>query len=74
MKQPAEKIAVDILILSKNAPVHISRITDVFTCRKMVFDSSNPIWKTNKWKQECMQLGIPCHSVAEQGAFVLNLY
>jgi competence protein ComEC len=74
VEQPAEKIVVDILILSKNAPVHLSQITDVFTCKKMVFDSSAPQWKLNKWKQECAQLGISCHSVSEQGAFVLNLY
>ena len=74
MEQPAEKIVVDVLILSKNAPVLLSKITDVFTCRKMVFDSSDPLWKINKWKQQCRQLGIPCHTVAEQGAFVLNLY
>jgi len=74
VEKPAEKIVVDILILSKNAPVLISQITDVFTCRKMVFDSSIPLWKVNKWKQECTQMGIPCHTVSEQGAFVLNLY
>jgi competence protein ComEC len=72
--QPAQKIVVDMLILSKNAPVHISEITGVFTCRTIIFDSSNSLWKVNKWKQECTQLGIPCYSVAEQGAFVLNLY
>jgi competence protein ComEC len=74
MEQPVEKIVIDVVILSKNAPVILSKITDVFTCRKMVFDSSNPLWKINKWKQECRQLGIPCYTVAEQGAFVLNLY
>ena len=74
LAQTAPKIAVDFIVLSKNPSVTITGLTDVFTCRQFVFDPSNPVWKVAKWRQECSRLGIPCFSVADQGAFVLNVY
>ena len=72
--QTAPKIAVDCIVLSKNPSVTITGLTDVFTCRRFVFDPSNPVWKVAQWRQECSRLGISCFSVADQGAFVLNVY
>jgi competence protein ComEC len=73
-KKTTQKMPVDVLILSQNPTVQITELTDIFTCRQVVFDSSNPHWKVNKWQQECRRLGLPCFSVANQGAFVLNLH
>lgn len=69
-----KQVTVDIIILSHNPSIHIREITDVFTCRRIVFDTSNSPWKIAKWKQECSQAGILCHAVADEGAFVFNLY
>lgn len=73
-KKTAPKMMVDVLVLAQNPTVQITQLTDVFTCRQVVFDSSNPAWKVKKWQQECRQAGLPCFSVASQGAFVLNLH
>jgi competence protein ComEC len=69
-----KQVSVDIIVLSHNPSIHINQITDVFPCRCIVFDTSNSPWKIAKWKQECSRAGILCHAVADQGAFVFNLY
>jgi competence protein ComEC len=71
---PVQKIAVDILILSKNPAVTINQLTRVFACKQIVFDSSNPAWKIARWKSECQQQGVVFYSVPDEGAFVLNGY
>jgi competence protein ComEC len=68
------KTPVDIIILLNNPPIKIEELTSVFTCRQFVFDASNPPWKVAKWQQECHQLGVPCFSVADKGAFVFTLH
>jgi competence protein ComEC len=71
--EPAtQKIKADVLILSGNPPVSIPQLTAVFDCTLYVFDSSNPLWKIKQWKTACEQLILRSHSVAEQGAFILD--
>ena len=68
------KTPVDIIILSNNPSIQIAQLTGVFKCHQFVFDASNPAWKIAKWQQECVQLRLSAFSVADQGAFVFNLY
>jgi competence protein ComEC len=68
------KIAVDCIVLSHNAGVTVKELTAVFNVSSLVIDASNSHWKTSSWKQDCGQLGIPCHTVTDQGAFVLSLH
>lgn len=68
------KTPVDIIIILNNPPLKIAQLTSVFTCRQFIFDASNAPWKVAKWQQECDQLGLSGFSVADKGAFVLNLY
>ncbi|MBX2920652.1 MAG: ComEC/Rec2 family competence protein [Chitinophagaceae bacterium] len=63
---------VDILILSGKVKSSISRLQQQFDCSTCVFDASCPAWKTNKWKNECDSLLLRRHSVAEDGAFILD--
>ncbi|WP_152267965.1 ComEC/Rec2 family competence protein [Agriterribacter humi] len=69
----AQPIDVDIIILSKNVNVRISRLQQVFRCRQYVFDASAPAWKTRQWKNDCDSLHLRRHSVQEDGAFILDL-
>jgi competence protein ComEC len=69
-----EKMPVDVIVLSDNAPVLITGLTGVFACRQFVFDASNSLKRVAAWQRECVELGISGFSVAEHGAFVLNGY
>jgi competence protein ComEC len=71
-EKPAQKIPVDIILLSKNPKLYIPQLAEVFDCRQYVFDASNSLWKINYWKKDCEKLLLRCHSVAEQGAFVVE--
>ena len=68
-----DKLDIDILIISKNPSLKISGITAAVKPSVIIFDSSNSLWKIAKWKKECLALALPCFSIPEQGAFVLNI-
>jgi competence protein ComEC len=67
------KIPVDVIILSKNPRIYITQLAEVFDCKQYVFDASNPLWKIKLWKKDCDSLHLPHYSVAEKGAFELDL-
>ncbi|MBL0145807.1 MAG: ComEC family competence protein [Chitinophagaceae bacterium] len=69
----ANKINVDILIISKNPKLYIPQLASVFNCKQYVFDASNSLWKIERWKQDCERLNLQHYSIPEQGAFVLDL-
>ncbi len=73
LSPPVEPVDVDIIILSKNANVRISRLQRLFRCRQYVFDASSPAWKIREWKNDCDSLHLRRHSVQEDGAFILDL-
>ena len=66
-------VAIDVLLISNNAAVELRDLLEVVKPSVVVLDASNSLWKIEKWKKECEQLLLRCHSVAEQGAFVLNV-
>ena len=68
-----QKIEVDIIIISKNVKLYIPQLAKVFNCRQYVADASNSLWKIAKWKKDCDSLHLRFHSVAERGAYVLDL-
>lgn len=65
-------IAVDLIIISGNPKLSIASLAHVLKADLFVFDSSNSLWKIDKWKQECSGLHLPCYSVPEKGAFILD--
>lgn len=73
-KPAAGRIPVDLIILSHNPPIHLETLAALFSCKQLVIDGSNTPWKAAGWLQDCKRLGIPCHSTASQGAFVLTMY
>lgn len=68
-----KKQSLDLLILSKNPKVYISRLATVFEIKRVVFDASVPLSKKNYWKRDCDSLKIPAYDVSEKGAFVMSL-
>ena len=67
-----KKIALDYIVISKNPKIKIRDIAQTFDCGQYIFDGSNSLWKIDQWKKECEELHLQSHSVAEQGAFVIN--
>jgi competence protein ComEC len=67
------KIPVDIIILSGNPKLWLSRLAAVFDCPQYVFDGSNPLWKIQYWKKDADSLHLRHHSTPEQGAFEVAL-
>ena len=64
---------VDVLILSKNPKLYITKLLRSFELKQVVIDGSVPAWKAALWKKDCDSLKIPCYDVSERGAYVLNL-
>ena len=68
-----QKINVDIIIISKNPPLHMAQLADIFNCRLYIFDASNSLWKINQWQKECKGLHLNFYSIPADGAFVFNV-
>lgn len=66
-------LTVDLIIISGNPRISIPNLLKAVRCKQIIFDSSNPAWKINTWKTDCISNGVPCYSVSEKGAFILNL-
>lgn len=67
---PAKKIDIDFILLSKNAPVSIAALENIFDCKQYVFDASNSTWRIANWVKDCRQLRKNYHSIPGQGAFI----
>ncbi|HMJ46228.1 MAG TPA: ComEC/Rec2 family competence protein [Ferruginibacter sp.] len=68
-----QTIPVDMLIISKSPKIKIGSLLETIAPSVVVLDASNSLWKIAQWKKECEQLHLPCHSVPEKGAFILNV-
>jgi competence protein ComEC len=64
------KINLDYLILTKNCNVKISDLIKVFKPKLIIFDSSNKLWKTQKWEAECKLLQLNFYNVFKEGAYI----
>ncbi len=67
------KLKVDYLIVCKNPRLYVNELTRCFEFEKLIFDSSNPKWKTDLWIRDCRELKIPYHAVIYDKAFVAEL-
>ena len=70
--QQIKKIAVDIIILCGNLKNEMNDLINLFDCNTYVTTSNIPFYKCEQWKKDSEQLHLRFHSVAQQGAFVLN--
>lgn len=69
----SDPIPLDLLVISKNPRLYMSKLRQTLDIKQVVFDGSVPAWKLKYWKRDCDSLGIPYHDVTEKGAFVMNL-
>ena len=67
-----QKIKADVLLISHNPNISMADLSLSLSAAVIVFDASNSLWKIGQWKKECEQLHLPCHTVTEQGAFILD--
>lgn len=74
VKVSGSPIHLDLIILSGNPKLYISQIKAVTKTSQIVIDGSVPAWKARYWIRDCDSLHIPCHNVATDGAFVMNLH
>ncbi|MGN6619239.1 MAG: ComEC/Rec2 family competence protein [Ilyomonas sp.] len=72
-KNVSSKMNADVIIISKNPSISIKQIVSAFNCKEIVFDSSNPFYKIERWKKDCDSLHLRFHSVAAQGAYEMQL-
>jgi competence protein ComEC len=68
-----DKIIIDILLISKNPSIKIARLITALKPSVIVFDASNSLWKIAGWKKECERLALPCFSIPQEGAFILDI-
>ncbi len=68
-----QKPVIDLLVISKNPRIYISKLAAAFHIKQVVFDGSVPDWKMVYWKKDCDSLHIPYYDVTVKGAFVMNL-
>jgi competence protein ComEC len=67
------KPEIDLLIISKNPKLYITKFTAAFSVKQVVADGSVPAWKVKYWKKDCDSLHIPFYDVNEKGAFIMPL-
>lgn len=68
-----KKLQTDLLLISKNPRLKIADLTGAITASIIIFDASNSLWKIAGWKKECLALALPCFSIPEEGAFILDI-
>jgi competence protein ComEC len=64
---------IDLLVISRDPRISLQRLSRTLQIKQVVLDGSVPYWKIKSWKKDCDSLGIPCHDVNSNGAFVMNL-
>ncbi|TAL56314.1 MAG: ComEC family competence protein [Bacteroidetes bacterium] len=74
IKSPiSQKFSVDLILLAKNPKIKIKDLKKWYDFKKVIFDSSNPVWKTEKWKKECEEMKVGFYSVSDSGAYIEEL-
>lgn len=68
-----KKIDVDLLVISKNPKINISKLAHSLNIKQIVFDGSASYWRLNQWKKDCDSFNIPYYDVKDKGAFVMNV-
>ncbi|MFZ4401696.1 MAG: ComEC/Rec2 family competence protein [Bacteroidales bacterium] len=67
------KMKLDYLIVSNNVKAEMKDILKKYDAKLIIFDTSNAIWKTEKWEKECIALHQAFYNVVDKGAFVIEI-
>ena len=68
-----KRISADVLLISGNPAIKMAHIVTAIDPAIIVFDASNSLWKIAAWKKECLALALPCFSIPEKGAYILDI-
>ena len=66
-------LRVDYLLLTGNPKFNILDLKEKIKFQKIIFATSNSLWKISKWKKECDSLHLHCFTVQDDGAFVVKI-
>lgn len=70
-KETQDKFNVDNLILTHDSNFSLYSLTQLFNIKSVVLDASLSVYSRYRLAKECQKLNIPCHDVAQSGAFSL---
>ncbi len=68
-----KKLKADVVIISNNPKLYLDDLCQKIDCNTIVADNGTAYWKLRRWQQDCDSLHIRFHSIAQQGAFVMDL-
>ncbi|HOY07862.1 MAG TPA: hypothetical protein PLO67_20770, partial [Saprospiraceae bacterium] len=66
-------IKTDILLLRKNPKITIAECREHFDFQVAVFDVSNSLRQTERWRKECEENGWRYYDVRSRGAVVIEV-
>ena len=66
-------LQVDYVIFSHNPPVAVDELCSYIEMKQIIIAPNNTRWQKEKWKRECLEMGIDYYAVADSGAWILNL-
>ncbi|MBW6478038.1 MAG: ComEC family competence protein [Bacteroidales bacterium] len=64
---------INYLVLSGNPRISIEKLNEIYPGSSVIIDSSNSFRNSQRWAEECEELGIDCWPVRERGAFELAI-
>lgn len=68
-----QKMKFEAIIITNNSTLEMTRLTSLFDCNLYVFDASSSKTKIDKWVKDATDAHINYYSVAEKGAFEMDL-
>ncbi len=72
-KRADKPFPVDYLYVCRGYKGSLEALSDLWTVKKVVLDASLPVYKREQLKQECRDLNLDYVSIAEQGAYRIEL-
>ena len=68
-----KKLAIDLLVLTKNSKLSIAEIMAIFNPKQIVVDGSNSSYNSKRLVEEALEEQVNCWSVLLDGAFQINI-
>ncbi len=70
---PCCKLRVDYLLIRHNPKFTIEILKQLYQPGLVIFDASNPAYKTEKWLADCKKSGLKAYSIKKDGALLIEL-
>ena len=69
----SKKMKLDYIILSERSEIPVKKLSNLFSFRKIILDSSISYYERQEWKEKLTKAKIPYHDVTQMGAFQLEI-